>query len=227
MGNRAFKTELYSQFARIGKALSSPHRIEILDLLAQSPRTVESLANELEMPTGNASAHLQVLKESRLVETRKDGLYVEYSLADEGVANLLQSMRGVAERRLAEIDRLVKAYLGERESLESISFDELAARVRAGSVVLLDVRPQPEFEAGHIAGALSIPAGELARRLKELPRTKEVVAYCRGPYCVFADEAVKTLRANNRKARRLEGGFPEWRTEGRPVGRIKKAAVRR
>lgn len=231
MGSRAFKSELYGQFARIGKALSSPHRIEILDLLAQSPRTVESLANELELSMGNASAHLQVLKEARLVETRKDGLYVEYSLADEGVADLLQAMRGVAERRLAEIDRLVKAYLGERESLESIGFDELAARVRAGSVVLVDVRPQPEYEAGHIAGALSIPSDELARRLKELPRTKEVVAYCRGPYCVFADEAVKTLRANNRKARRLEAGFPEWRAQGRPivrpVERMKKAAARR
>ena len=121
----------------------------------------------------------------------------------------------------------MKAYLGERESLESIGFDELAARVRAGSVVLLDVRPQPEYEAGHIAGALSIPSDELARRLKELPRTKEVVAYCRGPYCVFADEAVKTLRANNRMARRLEAGFPEWRAEGRPIERPKKAAARR
>src|SRR5437762_1224847 len=231
MGSRAFKSELYGQFARIGKALSSPHRIEILDLLAQAPRTVESLAKELELSMGNASAHLQVLKEARLVDTRKDGLYVEYSLADEGVADLLQAMRGVAERRLAEIDRLVKAYLGERESLESIGFDELAARVRAGSVVLVDVRPQPEYEAGHIAGALSIPSDELERRLKELPRTKEVVAYCRGPYCVFADEAVKTLRANNRKARRLEAGFPEWRAQGRPIARpverAKKAAARR
>ncbi len=235
MGSRAFKNELYGQFARIGKALSSPNRIEILDLLAQSPRTVESLANELELSMGNASAHLQVLKEGRLVETRKDGLYVEYSLADEGVGDLLQAMRGVAERRLAEIDRLVKAYLGEREEIESIGFDELAARVRAGNVVLLDVRPQPEYEAGHIAGAVSIPAEQLARRLKELPRTKEVVAYCRGPYCVFADEAVKTLRANSRKARRLEGGFPEWRSQRRPIERpikrpieqIKKAATRR
>jgi rhodanese-related sulfurtransferase/DNA-binding transcriptional ArsR family regulator len=231
MGSRAFKTELYSQFARIGKALSSPHRIEILDLLAQAPRTVESLAKELELSMGNASAHLQVLKEARLVETRKDGLYVEYSLADEGVAELLQAMRGVAERRLAEIDRLVKAYLGGREALESIGFDELAARVQAGSVILLDVRPQSEYEAGHIAGALSIPADELSRRLKELPRTKEVIAYCRGPYCVFADEAVKTLRANNRKARRLEGGFPEWRADKRPIERsvekMKKAAARR
>ena len=231
MGSRAFKTDLYGQFARIGKALSSPHRIEILDLLAQAPRTVESLANELELSMGNASAHLQVLKEARLVDTRKDGLYVEYSLADEGVADLLQAMRGVAERRLAEIDRLVKAYLGERESLESIGFDELAARVRAGSVVLVDVRPQPEYDAGHIAGALSIPSDELERRLKELPRTKEVVAYCRGPYCVFADEAVKTLRANNRKARRLDAGFPEWRAQGRPivrsVERVRKATARR
>jgi rhodanese-related sulfurtransferase/DNA-binding transcriptional ArsR family regulator len=217
MGNRAFKSELYAQFARVGKALSSPHRIEILDLLAQSPRTVESLANELELTIGNASAHLQTLKEARLVEARKDGLYVHYSLADHSVGELLQKMRIVAERRLAEIDRLVKTYLAQRESLESIDLDELAGRVKAGTVVLVDVRPKGEYEAGHIAGAVSIPHNELERRLKELPRTKEVVAYCRGPYCVFADQAVKTLQAHNRKARRFEGGLPEWRSAELPI----------
>jgi len=219
MGNRAFKTELYGQIARVGKALASGHRFEILELLAQSPRTVESLANEMELSMGNASAHLQALKEARLVQSRKDGLYVHYSLADESVADLLQAMRGVAERRLAEMDRLVKTYLGERESLESIGFGELASRVRAGDVVVLDVRPRSEYEAGHIAGAISIPHDEVKRRLGELPRNKEIVAYCRGPYCVFADEAVKTLRANRRKAVRLEGGFPEWRGAGREVQR--------
>jgi rhodanese-related sulfurtransferase len=217
MGNRAFKSELYTQFARIGKALSSPHRIELLDLLAQSPRTVESLANELALSIGNASAHLQTLKEARLVEARKEGLYVHYSLADNSVGELLQKMRLVAERRLAEIDRLVKTFLSERESLESIDLDELAGRVKAGTVLLVDVRPKGEYEAGHIAGAVSIPHDELDRRLKELPRTREIVAYCRGPYCVFADEAVKTLRAHNRKARRLDGGFPEWRAAALPI----------
>ncbi len=219
MGNRAFKTELYGQIARVGKALASGHRFEILELLAQAPRTVESLANEMELTMGNASAHLQALKEARLVQSRKDGLYVHYSLADESVADLLQAMRGVAERRLAEMDRLVKTYLGERESLESIGFGELASRVRAGDVVVLDVRPRSEYDAGHIAGAISIPHDEVKRRLGELPRNKEIVAYCRGPYCVFADEAVKTVRANRRKAVRLEGGFPEWRGAGRKVQR--------
>src|SRR4051812_6045921 len=188
MGDRAFKAELYGQLARVGKALASPHRIEILDLLAQSPRTVESLADEIGLSMGNASAHLQALREARLVEGRKDGLHVHYSLADDAVSDLLQAMRGVAERRLAEMDRLVKTYLGGRESLESIDFDELAARVRAGGVVVVDVRPRSEYEAGHIVGAISIPHDEIARRLAELPRGKEVVAYCRGPYCVFADE---------------------------------------
>lgn len=225
MGDRAFKTELYVQLARVGKALASPHRIEILDLLAQSPRTVESLAEEIGLSMGNASAHLQALREARLVEGRKDGLYVRYSLADEAVADLLQAMRGVAERRLAEMDRLVKTYLGGRESLESIDFDELAARVRAGTVVVVDVRPLSEYEAGHIAGAISIPHDEIARRLAELPRGKAVVAYCRGPYCVFADEAVRTLRSNRRKALRLDGGFPEWRSAGRPVERLRAPAA--
>jgi rhodanese-related sulfurtransferase/DNA-binding transcriptional ArsR family regulator len=227
MGNRAFKTELYGQLARVGKALASGHRFEILELLAQSPRTVESLANELELSMGNTSAHLQALKEARLVETRKEGLYVHYSLADDSVADLLQAMRGVAERRLAEMDRLVTTYLGQRESLESIGFDELASRVRAGDVVVVDVRPRAEFEAGHISGAISIPHDEVTRRLGELPRSKEVVAYCRGPYCVFADEAVKTLRANRRRALRLEGGFPEWRAAGRAVDRSPAQEVNR
>jgi rhodanese-related sulfurtransferase/DNA-binding transcriptional ArsR family regulator len=225
MGNRAFKTELYGQIARVGKALASGHRFEILELLAQAPRTVESLANEMGLSMGNASAHLQALKEARLVETRKDGLYVHYSLADDSVADLLQAMRGVAERRLAEMDRLVETYLGERESLESIGFDELASRVRAAEVVVVDVRPRAEYEAGHIAGAISIPHDEVKRRLGELPRNKEIVAYCRGPYCVFADEAVKTLRASRRKALRLEGGFPEWRAAGRAIERSPDPAI--
>jgi len=219
MGSRAFKSELYEQLARVGKALASKHRIEILELLTQSARTVESLAAEIGLSMASTSAHLQVLREARLVEGRKDGLHVHYSLADDTIGGLLQSLRGVAERRLAEIDRLVHTYLGERQTLESIGFDELAERVRAGTVVVVDVRPRGEYAAGHIAGAISIPHDEVARRLGELPRGKEVVAYCRGPYCVFADEAVKTLQANRRKALRLEGGFPEWRTAGRATER--------
>jgi rhodanese-related sulfurtransferase/DNA-binding transcriptional ArsR family regulator len=217
VGNRVFKNALYGQVARVGKALASPQRIEMLELLSQSPRTVMSLAEEMSLSMGSASAHLQVLREARLVDARKDGLNVHYSLAEEAVADLLLGLRGVAERRLAEIDRLVATYLGDRDTLEAVGFEELAGRVRAGTVVVLDVRPRGEYESGHIAGAISIPHDELERRLRELPRGKDVVAYCRGPYCVFADEAVKTLRSHSRKALRLDGGYPEWRAAGRAV----------
>jgi rhodanese-related sulfurtransferase len=214
---RAFKNELYQQFARVGKALSSPHRIELLDLLAQGERTVESLTEELGLTMGNASAHLQVLREARLVEGRKEGLYVHYRLAGDRVVGLLASLRAVAEEQLADVDRLVKTYLGDRAALDAIGFDELRARLRAGSVVLVDVRPAAEFAAGHIAGAISIPHDELEGRLGELPSDKEVVAYCRGPYCVFADQAIAVLKGRRRKARRLEAGFPEWKSAGLPV----------
>lgn len=217
MGDRTFKTELYGHFARIGKALASPHRLEMLELLSQGPRTVDSVAKELGLSLANASSHLQVLKEARLVESKKEGLFVHYRLADDAVSDLLQALRVVGERRIAEIDRLVKTYLTDRESFQPVSFDELLKRAKAGTVVLLDVRPAHEFQAGHIAGAISIPYDELEERLGELPRGKEVVAYCRGPYCVFADTAVKLLRERRRKARRLVGGFPEWKTAGLPV----------
>jgi rhodanese-related sulfurtransferase/DNA-binding transcriptional ArsR family regulator len=219
MGSRAFKRQLYEQFARIGKAFASPHRIELLELLAQGERTVESLAREAELTVGNASAHLQVLREARLVEARKDGLYVHYRLADDAVSDLLLELRSVAERRLAEVDRLVSTYLGDRERLDAIGVDELRERIQAGTVLLLDVRPTDEYHAGHIAGAISIPYDEIERRIRDVPRGQEVVAYCRGPYCVFADEAVSTLRAHRRKARRLASGFPEWRAAGLPVER--------
>jgi rhodanese-related sulfurtransferase/DNA-binding transcriptional ArsR family regulator len=217
MGKRAFKIELYGQFARIGKALSSPYRIEVLELLAQSPRTVESLAKELELSTGNASAHLQVLREARLVETRKQGLYVEYRLADEGVVDLLRALRGVAERRLAELDRIVREHFGDRSDPEPVPMADLLARARSGRVVIVDTRPASEFAAGHIAGALSVPVDELKRRLGRLPKGKEYVAYCRGPYCVYADRAVELLRASGRRAQRLVEGFPEWKAAGFPI----------
>jgi rhodanese-related sulfurtransferase/DNA-binding transcriptional ArsR family regulator len=214
---RSFKSALYQQFARIGKALSSPHRIEIMELLAQRERTVESLAEELGLTMGNASAHLQVLKEARLVEGRKEGLYVHYRVADDVVLQLLESLRKTAETRLAEVDRLVESFFGDRRGIDAIGFDELKARLKAGSIILVDVRPAEEFVAGHIAGAISIPHDELEGRLRELPRDQEVVAYCRGPYCVFADQAVVTLKGKRRKARRLEGGFPEWKNAGLAV----------
>jgi rhodanese-related sulfurtransferase/DNA-binding transcriptional ArsR family regulator len=219
---RTFKNDLYQQFARVGKALASPHRIEMLELLAQRERTVESLAEELGQTMGNASAHLQVLREARLVEARKEGLYVHYRVADDAVLGLLQQLRKVAEARLAEVDRVVKAYFGDRSAMDAIGFDELRARLKTDGVILVDVRPAAEYEAGHIAGALSMPHDQLEKRLRELPRDKEIVAYCRGPYCVFADEAVELLKSKRRKALRLEGGFPEWKNAGLPVGRPRR-----
>jgi rhodanese-related sulfurtransferase/DNA-binding transcriptional ArsR family regulator len=219
---RTFKNQLYQQFARIGKALSSPHRIELMELLAQRERTVESLAEELGQTMGNASAHLQVLREARLVESRKEGLYVHYRVADDVVLQLLERLRKVAETRLAEVDRLVQSYLGDRSGMDAIGFDELEARLKADSVILLDVRPAEEYAAGHIAGAVSIPHDQLAARLREIPRDREVVAYCRGPYCVFADQAVATLKGKRRKARRLTAGFPEWKNAGLPVSKLKQ-----
>jgi rhodanese-related sulfurtransferase/DNA-binding transcriptional ArsR family regulator len=214
---RTFKDALYQQFARIGKALSSPHRIELMELLAQRERTVESLAEELGLTMGNASAHLQVLREARLVEARKEGLFVHYRVADDSVLRLLQSVREAAESRLAEVDRLVQSYLGDRADMDAIGFPELKARLKSGSVILIDVRPAEEYAAGHIAGALSIPHDELEGRVQALPRDQEVVAYCRGPYCVFADQAVALLQGKRRKARRLGGGFPEWKNAGLAV----------
>jgi len=215
---RTFKDGLYQQFARIGKALSSPHRIEMMELLAQGERTVESLTEELGQTMGNISAHLQVLREARLVEGRKEGLYVYYRLADDVVLGLLEGLRRVAEKQLAEVDRLVESFFGDRAELDAVGFDELRSRLKSGSAVLVDVRPSSEYAAGHISGAISIPHDELEERMSELPRDKEVVAYCRGPYCVFADEAVKALRDKRRKARRLEAGFPEWKEAGLPTG---------
>jgi rhodanese-related sulfurtransferase/predicted transcriptional regulator len=221
---RAFKNALYQQFARIGKALASPGRVEMLELLAQRERTVESLADELNFTMGNASAHLQVLREARLVEARKDGPYVHYRLADDSVMALLQSVGKVAESRLAEVDRLVASYFQDRAELDAIGFAELRARLKAGEAIVIDVRPVEEYEAGHIAGALSIPYDELEQRLREIPKDKAVVAYCRGPYCVFADQAVAALKSKRRKAFRLEGGYPEWKTAGLPVQASKNRA---
>jgi rhodanese-related sulfurtransferase len=207
MGNRAFKDALYEQLARISKALGSPKRLELIDLLAR----------ETAMSVASTSQHLQVLKEARLVEARKDGLYVHYRLASPAVFGLLQGVRSVAEAQLVDVQRVVDTYLGDRDGMAPVGRDELLERARAGDVVVLDVRPAEEFAAGHIAGALSIPVGELEERLKELPKRREVVAYCRGPYCVYADEAVALLRKSGRKARRLHEGFPEWRAAGLPV----------
>ena len=215
--HREFKNRLYGQLARLGKALSSPHRLEILELLAQSERTVDSLATEVGLSLANTSQHLQALKQAALVETRKEGLFVHYRLADPSVFDLTRVIRTVAERRLAELERLVREQFSERDAGEPVAMHELLKRARSGSVVILDTRPAAEYLAGHIAGAISVPVDDLQRRLKELTKRREYVAYCRGPYCVYADRAVEILRAHGRRARRLVEGLPEWRAAGLPV----------
>jgi DNA-binding transcriptional ArsR family regulator/rhodanese-related sulfurtransferase len=215
--HREFKDRLYGQLARLGKALSSPHRIEILELLAQGERSVDSLASEIGLSIANTSQHLRALRQAALVESRKDGLFVHYRLADPDVFELAKVIRSVAERRLAELDRLVHQHFGNRADAEPVPMDELLKRARSKQVVVLDTRPAREYIAGHIPGALSIPVDDLQRRLKELTKSKEFVAYCRGPYCIYADRAVEILRASGRRARRLVEGFPDWRSAGFPV----------
>ena len=215
--HREFKNRLYGQFARVGKALASPHRLELLELLGQGERTVDSLATEIGVSIANVSQHLQALRQASLVESRKQGLFVYYRLADPAISDLCRVLRTVSERRLAELDRLVRDHFGDRSAGEPISMQELLKRARSADVVILDTRPPNEYEAGHIAGAISVPVDDLRRRLKELPKSKEYVAYCRGPYCVYADQAVELLRAKGRRARRLLEGFPEWRAAGLPI----------
>jgi rhodanese-related sulfurtransferase len=190
---RRFKDALFSEFARIGKALASGRRLELIELLAQGERTVEELANETAQSIANTSQHLQVLRQAQLVETRRDGTFISYRLADEQVAALWFALRGLGQKRLAEVSRLVGTYLKDRTTLQAIDCDELRQRLKDGSTVVVDVRPVQEYEAGHVAGARSIPVAELSARLKELPKSKTIVAYCRGPYCVFADEAMSFL----------------------------------
>jgi len=214
---RAFKNRLYEQFARIGKALSSAHRLELLEVLAQGEHSVETLAQETGMPVANASQHLQVLRAAQLVDVRREGVYMYYRLADERVFRLWQAMREVGESLIAEIERIVQTYLHERTRLQPISAEELRQRLVEGDVILLDVRPVEEYQASHLPGALSMPVTDLEARLPELPREKEVVAYCRGPYCVFADEAVAILQSNGYQERRLAQGLPDWRMLGLPV----------
>jgi DNA-binding transcriptional ArsR family regulator/rhodanese-related sulfurtransferase len=216
--HRAFKDRIYGQFARIGKAVASPHRLELLELLAQSERTVDSLATETGMSIANASQHLQALREAGLVESRKEGLFVRYRLADPAVLDLSRALRIVAERRLADLERIVRDHFGDRSDPEPVCMEELLSRARSGDVVIVDARPEHEFMAGHIEGAISIPVDELQTKLRKLPKRKEYVAYCRGPYCIYADRAVELLRASGRRARRLSEGFPEWKAAGFPVG---------
>lgn len=214
---REVKDGLNDQFARIGKAVASPKRLEILDLLGQGERTVEGVAHATTMGLANTSAHLQALRAARLVETRKEGTKVFYRLSGDEVSRFLVAIRDLASGRLAEVERIVRDYFEARDRLEPVSREELVKRIRRKEVVVVDVRPAEEYRAGHIPGAISLPLGELPERLPELPRDAEVVAYCRGPYCVLAPQALEMLRASGLRARRLVDGFPEWRIAGLPV----------
>lgn len=222
--HRTFKNRLYGQFALIGKALASPHRLELLELLAQGERTVDSLATETGLSLANTSQHLQALRQASLVESRKQGLFVHYSLADPKVFELCTAVRSVAERRLAELERVVREYFGDRSDAEAVRMEDLLDRARSTDVVILDTRPANEYAAGHIAGAVSMPVDGLQKRLRQLPKGKEYVAYCRGPYCVYADRAVEVLRASGRRARRLVDGFPEWKAAGFPIEESTRSA---
>lgn len=226
MQHRVFKDRLYRQYARIGKALGNPARLEILELLAQGERTVESLTTELRLSTANTSQHLQLLRGAGLVDSRREGLFIHYRLADDSIVPLSTAIRTVAERRLADLERLVRDEFKDRSEAEAVSLGELLERGRRRDVVILDMRPANEYRAGHIPGALSVPVDDLKKHLRQLPKGKEFVAYCRGPYCVYADRAVEILKASGRKARRLKEGFPEWKAAGLPVESVEAPGVR-
>lgn len=217
VGDRAAKDALFEGFADVAKALSSGRRAEIVDLLAQGERSVEEVASEIHQSVANTSHHLRALARAGLLTTRRDGTRIYYALSSDHVAALWATMREVAEAHVAGLERLAEAYLGDRDGIEVVDRDELAARLKGGAVVLLDVRPPSEFVAGHIEGSRSVPITELRRHLDALPTDADVVAYCRGPYCVYADEAVRELRRRGFAARRLEDGFPEWKRAGLPV----------
>ena len=216
-GHRQFKDALYAQFARVGHALANPRRIELLDLLGQGEKTVEALAAHAATPVKNTSAHLRVLRQARLVETRRDGTRVYYRLAEDDVSGLLRTVEALAHRRLAEVEQAVRAHLDGRDQLAPVSLPELRRRLRDDDVTVVDVRPADEYAAGHIPGAVSMPLPELRRRLGELPRGREVIAYCRGRYCVFSLDAVTLLRKRGYRARRAHEGLPDWKAAGLPV----------
>jgi rhodanese-related sulfurtransferase len=217
MSDRQAKDALFDAFASVAQALASGRRAEIVDLLAQGERSVDDVAGEIGQSLANTSHHLRLLARSGLVRSRRDGSRVVYRLASERVAELWAAVRDVAARHVAEVAVLAGEYLGDRGDIEQVSAQELADRLTRGEVVVLDVRPEAEYRAGHIAGAWSAPVDDLESRLPELPGQGEVIAYCRGPYCVYADDAVRILRARGLRARRLDVGFPEWRRAGLPV----------
>lgn len=217
MGDRAAKNALFDGFAEVAKAMASGRRAEIIDVLTQGERSVEAIAFEIGQSIANTSHHLRALARAGLVATRRDGTRIFYTLASERVVELWGALRDVAGEHVAGLERLAAAYLGDRDGIDVVDREELAARLRRGEVCVLDVRPSAEFDAGHIRGARSLPMSELRRQLRALPKDTEIVAYCRGPYCVYADDAVRELNRRGFRARRLIDGFPEWKRAGLPV----------
>jgi rhodanese-related sulfurtransferase/DNA-binding transcriptional ArsR family regulator len=217
MSSESPKQILFSEFAAVAKAAAHPRRLELLEQLAQGERSVEVLADRIRVSTANASQHLQQMRRAGLVAARRDGKFIFYRLADDVVLELIAAVRCIAEANSAEVDRVMRSYFEDRDALEPISRAELMNRLKAGLVTVLDVRPEDEFALGHLPGAINIPLGELEQRLRNLDPEQEIVAYCRGPYCVLSYEAVAALRARGFKARRLEDGLPEWRAAGLPM----------
>jgi len=212
-----FKSDLFLQFARVGKALSNANRLELLEFLAQGARSVESLATLASLSVANTSQHLQQLRQSGLVTSRKEGLKVYYSLSGDDVIALLDSLRNVAERHISDVDKLVNTFLTAKDDLEPIPAGELLEKAKQDLITVMDVRPKEEFEAGHVQGAINIPMDQLEQHLQQFDPEQEIVAYCRGPHCILAFEAVEQLRSKGFKARRLEHGFPEWKVAGLPT----------
>ncbi len=213
-----FKDKVFSELARISGALSNPRRLEIIDLLSQGEKTVEKIAHHTGMSVANASQHLQVLKNGSLVEIKRQGNFIFYRLANDHVSEIWKNLRNFGTERISEIDQVVKEFRAEKQIFESLHIAGLLKKMDQEIVVLLDVRPQDEYASGHIADSICIPIDELADRLHELPKNQSIIAYCRGPFCVFADEAIQLLRQNGYQAFRLEEGFPDWKLKGLPVG---------
>lgn len=217
MEKRIFKNNVYRELAKIMKAMANPHRLEILELLAQCEFPVEEIARQTGLSTANASQHLQVLKRVQLVSTRREGNYIYYRLAGEEVYSTWKAVRDLGIEQMAEIERVVRRFRESRKSFETLSSSELIKKMQEEEITIIDVRPEHEFEEGHISGAVNIPVEQLSERLEDLSADKEIVAYCRGPFCVFADDAVELLNSKGFTARRLDEGFPEWKLEGLPV----------
>jgi rhodanese-related sulfurtransferase len=222
MEKRVFKDKVYSLLATMVQAMANSRRLEIIDLLGQGEKSVDQLAKETHMSTANTSQHLQVLKGANLVEVRREGNFIYYRLAHEEIYKSWQTMRQLGLERIAEMEKIIKEFREQRNVLEEVKIDDLLTRMKSKNIVLLDVRPTTEYDAGHIPGAINIPIEDLSLRLKKLSKNKEYVAYCRGPFCVFADEAVSLLIKKGFRAKRLTEGFPDWKIKGLPVEVIEK-----